>query len=131
MNDAAYLIEADEQANRLYITLEGTLDESMAERVIEDIDEETGKLNDGFDIVTDISAYDPQGEVVSEYIDIGKELVDDRGASAVAYVTPMSGRATDEFIDTLSEQIDYDIHRAPSRERAEEVLEFIGSFDGE
>lgn len=49
------MVRADIRRNRLYITLEGTVDKHAAEQVVGNIVHETGRLYPGFDVITDLT----------------------------------------------------------------------------
>lgn len=119
---AAYEVRADESTNRLYITLRGMLDEESANRAVEGIDEATRRLDEGFDIVNDISEFKPMSRDAADAVDRGKAVAADRGANAVVRVTGESVIGKMQF-DRVGEGAEsYHVVTAETVEDAEQLL---------
>jgi len=118
-----YEITIDESTNRLYMRLEGMLDEETARNVVEEIDEGTAKLDEGFDIVNDISEFKPMSQDAADEIDRGKAIAAQRGANATVRVTGESVIGKMQFERHGQGEETYHVATAESVEEAEDLLE--------
>src|SRR6056297_1868393 len=84
---ASYDIRADTVNNRLYMTLEGMLDEEQAIAAVEEIEKAIERLDEGFDIVNDMSEFKPMSQDAADAIDRGKAAAARAGVNATVRVT--------------------------------------------
>lgn len=119
----AYEIDVDRSENRLYLELDGLLDEETATAHVEDMLAAADELDSGFDMVNDISSFKPMNQDASEVIERGKEGLTERGVSAVVRVTgdSVTGKLQFDRVGTDSEG--YHVATAESPEEAEQLLD--------
>lgn len=119
----SYDVTADEEKNRLYITLEGMLDESLAEEVLADVDAATEKLEPGYDTVNDISEFKPVSQEAVDAIEEGKQLNTERGNQATVRVTGESVIGEMQWERHGTEAEGFHVATAESVEEADRLLD--------
>lgn len=118
-----YDIEADRRENRLYLDLTGRLDEQTLAEAADAAVEAGQQLDEGFDIVNDLSGFRPpspeaataikraQGELKEMGVDRVVRVVDDETSQVV--INAFERRSTD---------VGYSGETAESRDEAERML---------
>lgn len=117
-----YEIRADEERNRLYMTLEGMLDEDTAGEAVEELEAAVSTLEPGFTIVNDISAFEPVSQEAVDHIERGKAAAAEAGVEATVRVTGESviGKMQFERVGEGAES--YHVATAETVEDAEALL---------
>lgn len=118
-----YEVSIDRSRNRLYLTLEGVLDEETAEAHVEEMLEMAEELGPGFDMVNDISEFKPMTQGATETIERGKRGLEARGVSAVVRVTGESVVGKMQFERVGDDDEGYHVATAETVEEAEELLD--------
>jgi hypothetical protein len=113
-------VEVDEEANRLYIDLNGALGEE-GKHSTQAVVDGAERLEPGFDIITDIRGYRPSGN--EETLERGKKAMRDNGASAAVRVMPESATASLHFERVGEEAEAYPVAQAESVAEAERLLD--------
>jgi len=114
-------VEADTDKNRLYIELDGHLGDDEAAKSTEAVVEAADKMDDGFDVITDISNAQPGSAEAVENIKRGKQAVAENGAEAAVRIQPESTTGQMQFERAGDEP--YAVAMADSVENAEELLD--------
>jgi hypothetical protein len=114
-------VEADHEKNRLFIELEGFLEIEESKASTDATIEAAESLEEGFDIVTDISSAQPGSAEAVEHIQRGKRGVAEAGAVAAVRISPDSATGQMQFERAGDEP--YAVAMAESREQAEELLD--------
>lgn len=114
-------IEADEETNRLYVTLGGKFDEDEAATSAEKTIEAATDLDPGFDVVTDIRELEASPQETKEHLERSKLFLSAHDVGTVVRVVGDSPLAKMQF-DRTGEQ-DYTVETADSVTEAEEFLD--------
>jgi hypothetical protein len=114
-------VEADTEKGRLYIELSGYIEGEEAERSTNAVVEAAEKMDEGFDVVTDIADVQPGDAEAVENIKRGKEAVAENGATAAVRITPESTTGQMQFERAGDEP--YAVAMADSVEKAEKLLD--------
>lgn len=114
-------VEADTDKNRLYIELSGYIEGEEAERSTDAVVEAAEQMDEGFDVVTDISTVQPGDTEAVENIERGKEAVAENGAAAAVRIQPESTTGQMQFERAGDEP--YAVAMAESVEQAEQLLD--------
>jgi len=114
-------VDADHDKNRLYITLEGFLDDEESEASSSAVIEAAQSMDEGFDVITDISTAQPGTADAVEHIQRGKEAVAENGASAAVRIAPESTTGKMQF--ERAGDAAYPVAMAESVEDAEALLD--------
>lgn len=118
-----YEVDIDEDRNRLYLTLEGHLDEEVAEAHVDDMLAAADELTPGFDMVNDISSFTPMSDGATDTIERGKRGLTERGVSAVVRVTGESVVGKMQF-ERVGDGVEgYHVATAETVADAEELLD--------
>ena len=115
-------IEADTGANRLNMELSGSLDAEDADAAVEAVEREAAKLDDGFEVINDISEFEPLSQDVADTIAEGKRALSAAGAGALVRVTGDSAIGSMQF-DRVGDADGYDIATAETVADAETLLD--------
>lgn len=118
-----YEVTVDRELNRLYLALEGLLDEETAESHVEDMLAAADELRPGFDMVNDISEFTPMNEGATETIERGKRGLTERGVSAVVRVTGESVVGKMQFDRVAEGEEGYHVATAETVTDAEALLD--------
>lgn len=113
-------IEANTAENRLYVTLAGKFDEDEAAASAEETIEKAGRLDEGFDVVTDIRELEASPQEVKEHLARSKTFLSAHDVGTVVRVVGDSPLAKMQFERTGEE--DYDVETADSVTDAEALL---------
>jgi hypothetical protein len=114
-------VEADTDKNRLYIELSGYIEGEEAERSTDAVVEAAAQMDEGFDVITDISTVQPGDTEAVENIKRGKEAVAENGAEAAVRIQPESTTGQMQFERAGDEP--YAVAMAESVEQAEQLLD--------
>mgnify|MGYP000052320263 CR=1 FL=1 len=117
-----FTIEADTRANRLHMELSGSLDADDADAAIAAVERESGKLDDGFSVVNDISEFEPLSQSVADTIADGKRILSEAGAGALVRVPGDSAIGSMQF-DRVGDADGYDIATVETVADAEAMLD--------
>ncbi len=120
---SGYKIEIDRQKNRLYLTLEGMMNEETAREHVRELVDAADDLEDGFDMVNDIREFKPFSQEVTDVIEEGKQGLTDNGVSAVVRVTGDSSIGALQFTRVGSEEQGYQARTAETVAEAEALLD--------
>jgi len=85
-----YNIKADTKKNRLYLTFEGSFNDDEAKLVARLTLEEVGKLQAGFDVINDISEFQPATPETTKIIQTVQEELVKLGVNRVVRVVGKS-----------------------------------------
>lgn len=117
-----FSIEADTGANRLHMELSGTLDAEEAAAALEAVEREAAGLDDGFEVINDISGFKPLSQDVADTIAEGKRSLSEAGAGALVRVTGDSAIGSMQF-DRVGDADGYDIATVETVADAEAMLD--------
>lgn len=117
-----FSIEADTGANRLHMELSGTLDAEAAAAALEAVEREAAGLDDGFEVINDISGFKPLSQDVADTIAEGKRSLSEAGAGALVRVTGDSAIGSMQF-DRVGDADGYDIATVETVADAEAMLD--------
>lgn len=118
-----YQVEIDRAENRLYMKLDGMLEQEMADDVVEEITDRLDELRPGFQVINDISEFKPVSQDATDAIERGKQAIADRGVNAVVRIVGDSVIGKMQF-DRVGDEIEgYHVATAESREQAERFLD--------
>ncbi len=76
-----YIIKADAEKNRLYITMVGFFKADEMKKCTDEVIEESKKLKRGYDVITDISQFKPVGSDTVKEIERGQRHFRETGIS--------------------------------------------------
>jgi hypothetical protein len=116
-------VEADEQTNRLYINLSGSMGLEEGKKSNEATMAAVEKLEPGFDVITDIRNFEPGSPEAVELLEEGKARIAKNGASAAVRVMPESTTASMHFERVGEDEEAYPVAEAESVEEAEQLLD--------
>lgn len=116
-------VEADEETNRLYINLSGSMDIEEGKKSNEATMEALERLDPGFDVITDIRNFEPGSPEAVELLEEGKAEIAANGASAAVRVMPESATASMHFERVGEDEENYPVAEAESIEAAEKLLD--------
>lgn len=116
-------VEADTEKNRLYIELSGFLDAEESENSTDAVAEAVRELDEGFDVITDISEAQPGDTEAVENIKRGKEAVASHGAAAAVRIASESTSTTGQMQFERAGDEPYAVAMADSVEKAEKLLD--------
>ncbi|WP_327050798.1 hypothetical protein [Halomicrococcus gelatinilyticus] len=115
-----YEVRANTVKNRLYLTLDGKMDEDEASDAAEEAIAAVEELDPGFDIVNDMSGFQPVSQEAAERIGEAKEVMEANDVDTVVRVVGDSSIGKMQF-DRVGET-DYETLTAESVEEAESKL---------
>lgn len=121
-DDATYDVTIDRANNRYYLTLSGRMDQETAAEAADAAIDAAGQLNDGFEIVNDISEFVPASEAAANEIARGKEAMGPAGVAAVVRVTG-GGSVTGKMQFDRVGDAGYQAAEAETVEEAERLLD--------
>jgi chorismate mutase len=116
-----YDIIADIRKNRLYITLEGSFNDDEASQVAKVAVEKAQKLRPGFDVITDISEFQPATFEGTKEVQAVQEMLVKLGVNRIIRVVGKSIIGQMQFRRTLK-SIGLVAETAPTVEEAEKML---------
>ncbi|MBN1206775.1 MAG: hypothetical protein JXB05_17970 [Myxococcaceae bacterium] len=115
-------IHADVGKNRIFIRIEGQIDESQARSIGDAIIKQMDRLRPGFDVVSDLSRAEPLGpEGLAQFRRIVEAQRERKFGRAVRIV----GRAAQTALQfaRTSKEVEHEPYLAFSREEAERLLD--------
>jgi hypothetical protein len=116
-----YDVRADTQKNRLYLVLNGFFSEDEAKEAADKTIREAKKLQPGFDVINDISAFKPASPRGAEEIKRAALFVRKHGVARIIRVVPSTTIGSMQFA-RKSREVGYDAGVASSIEEAEKIL---------
>jgi len=118
-----YQIEADRTNNRLYLTLQGTLESDQIVAAADEAVSEAEKLREGFDIVNDISRFRPPSPEAAEPIKEAQGKLLEMGVERVVRVADdETSQVVVNAFSRRSQQVGYEAMTAESVAEAERKL---------
>lgn len=118
-----YEIEADRATNRLYLTLQGTLDADQLAEAADEAVSEAERLREGFDIVNDISRFRPPSPEAAKPIKEAQGQLLEMGVERVVRVADdETSQVVVNAFSRRSQQVGYDAMTAESVPEAERKL---------
>ena len=118
-----YQIEADRTNNRLYLTLQGTLESDQIVAAADEAVSEAEKLREGFDIVNDISRFRPPDPEAAESIKEAQGKLLEMGVERVVRVADdETSQVVVNAFSRRSQQVGYEAMTAESVAEAERKL---------
>jgi hypothetical protein len=115
-------IHADVGKNRLYIRIEGRIDDAQARSVGDAIIREMDRMRPGFDLVSDLSQAEPLGpEGLGQF----KRLLEAARARRFRHAVRIVGKAAQTALQfsRTSKELQHEPYLAFSREEAERLLD--------
>ena len=116
-------VTIDEGKNRLWLALTGHIDESEAEAAADATIEGARRLDDGFDMINDLSEFQPGDPAAMEHIERGKKGIARNGVAAVVRVMAESTTGQMQFDRAGEDAESYQLAMADSVEKAEKLLD--------
>ncbi|WP_136718069.1 hypothetical protein [Halorientalis salina] len=119
-------VEIDEERSRIYLTLSGYLELSEHEKVADAVTEAAIDMDGGFDLVNDMSSFEPASEDAMAEIKRGKRGLAENGMEAAVRVVSESTTGQMQF-DRAGEGVEnYQLAKANSIDEAEKLLDSRG-----
>lgn len=119
-------VDADHEKNRLYLELDGFLDSDAAGDAADATIAGAEALDEGFDMVTDLSNFQPSDEEAMKHIERGKKGIAKHGVAAVVRVMSESTTGQMQFDRAGEDKESYQLAMADSQEKAEKLLDKRG-----
>jgi hypothetical protein len=116
-------VRSDESKNRVYLTLGGQLSVEEAADAADAVIAESEGLDPGFDMINDMSTFQPTDEAVLEEIERGKRGIVQNGVVATVRVVAESTTGQMQFDRAGEENEEYAVAKAESVEQAEKLLD--------
>jgi hypothetical protein len=117
-----HTVRADQTANRLFITLEGTITEKDAEETVDLIFREVLKLRPGFDVITDLTKYKIGHLGATKSLGHAMEFLKVKGVRRVVWIVGRSKAALLQFARATIRSKGYKVMYVTSLEAAENKL---------
>ncbi|WP_436930075.1 hypothetical protein [Halosimplex halobium] len=119
-----YEIEADPQANRLYLSFTGRLDRAEMETAADETVETAERLRDGFDIVNDLAGFTPPSPEAAKPIKRAQAELKEMGVDRVVRVTDEeTSQVVVNAFERRSRDVGYSGETADSVAEAERKLD--------
>ncbi|MFB6083705.1 MAG: hypothetical protein ABEJ94_05620 [Halorientalis sp.] len=121
---ADWSVDVDEAQNRLYLDVGGYFGPEEAKKANEATKEAVQRLDSGFEVITDLSEFVPGDQDAVKYIEGGKQVVREPGASAAVRVVG-EGSATGQmrFERVGEDEEEHAVAVADTVEQAEKSLD--------
>jgi len=116
-------VDIDREKNRLYLELEGYMEAADAGAAADATIEGAKTLDDGFDMVNDLSTFQPSDKEAMDHIERGKQGIAKNGVAAVVRVTAESTTGQMQFDRAGEDEESYQLAVADSPEKAEKLLD--------
>ncbi|WP_246984514.1 hypothetical protein [Halorientalis marina] len=116
-------MEVDEEKQRAYLTLSGRMDAEQHAAAADACEEVAERLDDGFDLINDMSDLVPAEEEAMKHTERGKRALADGGMAAVVRVVSESPTGQMRFDRAGEDAEGYAVAKADSVEEAEQLLE--------
>ena len=118
-----WAMEVDEANQRAYLTLSGRMTVAQHAAAADACIEVAERLDAGFDLVNDMSAYVPGSDEALQHIERGKKALADGGMTAAVRVVSESTTGQMQF-DRAGEDVEaYALAKTESVEKAEKLLD--------
>jgi hypothetical protein len=118
-----YKLDVDEEKNRLYLKMEGHFEADEGGDGQEELLRIARELDDGFEMITDLSEFEPASPEVADSIDDGKQILARNGLAASVRVTPESTTGKLQFERAGKEAESYQVAEAETVDQAERLLD--------
>jgi len=116
-------VSIDASKNRLYLALTGHVGEAEAAAAADATIEGAERLDGGFDLVTDLSDFQPGDPEAMKHVERGRKGVAANGVSAAVRVTDESTTGQMQFDRAGEDAESYQLAMADSTEKAEKLLD--------
>ncbi len=117
-----YDVRIDRSANRLYLTLDGHLDDETVETAADEVIDAMGRLDPGWEMINDISTFKPASQEATAHIERGKEAAAKSDVGAIVRVVDsVTGKM--QFSRVGGELETYEVTEAESVAQAEQLLD--------
>lgn len=116
-------MDVDEEMQRAYLTLDGHLEPEQHAEAADACERVAKSLDDGFDLINDMSTFKPGGEDAMEEIERGKTALAENGMAAAVRVTSESTTGQMQFDRAGDGAESYAVAKAESIEEAEALLD--------
>jgi hypothetical protein len=116
-------VDADRGENRIYLTLDGYLDGESAQAAADATIAGAEALDSGFEMITDLSNFQPADTDAMEHIERGKRGIAEHGVAAVVRVTAESTTGQMQFDRAGEDEESYQVAMADSVATAEKLLD--------
>ncbi|TQQ82699.1 hypothetical protein EGH24_04420 [Halonotius terrestris] len=117
-------ISADRATNRLYIDITGNVDREEMEDAADKTLSEAEKLRDGFDIINDLSGFQPPSPEAAEPIKVAQGELQEMGLSrTVRVIDDDTSPVVVNAFERRSRDVGYSGEQADSVDAAETLLE--------
>lgn len=120
---ASWEVDIDREKNRLYLELDGFLEADAAGAAADATIEGAEMLDDGFDMVNDLSNFQPSDQEAMDHIERGKQGIAKNGVAAVVRVMSESTTGQMQFDRAGEDEESYQLAMADSTEKAEKLLD--------
>jgi hypothetical protein len=120
---ANWTVEADTDDDRLYITLEGHFEADEAARAADEVIETVERFDGAFEVVNDLSGFQPGDQDAMKHIQRAKTATSDAGMVASVRVMAESTTGQMQFERAGGDEEDYAVAMADSVEQAEKLLD--------
>ncbi|WP_424017589.1 hypothetical protein ACOZ4N_17210 [Halorientalis pallida] len=121
---ADWSVDVDEAENRLYLDLGGHFGPEEAKKANEATKEAVQRLDPGFEVITDLSEFVPGDQDAVKYIEEGKQVVREAGASAAVRVMGEGSTTGQMHFERVGEdEEEYAVAMADTVEEAEKLLD--------
>jgi hypothetical protein len=117
-----YEVRTDRSANRLYLRLEGHMDEAQTKAAADEVIDAMADLEPGWEMVNDISEFKPATQDATAHIERGKKAAAENGVGAIVRVVDnVTGKL--QFNRVGKDVQSYEVTEAESLEEAERLLD--------
>lgn len=118
-------VDVDGAKNRLYIKIAGRMSVEEAEESTRAVIDGAERLDEGFEVITDLGEFVPGDQEAVAKIEKGKQAITANGAAAAVRVVPDSASATGQmhFERVGEDEEGYAVAMAESVEQAEKLLD--------
>jgi hypothetical protein len=116
-------VDIDQGTNRLYLELDGYLESDAAAAAADATIEGAKKLDPGFDMINDLSNFQPSDEEAMDHIERGKKGIAKHDVAAVVRVMSESTTGQMQFDRAGEDEESYQLAMADSQEKAEKLLD--------
>jgi hypothetical protein len=117
-----YDVRTDRSANRLYLRLEGHMDEAQTKRAADAVIDAMADLEPGWEMVNDISDFKPATQDATSHIERGKQAAAENDVGAIVRIVDnVTGKL--QFNRVGKDVQSYEVTEAESVEEAERLLD--------
>jgi hypothetical protein len=116
-------VDIDESKQRAYLKLDGHLEPEEAAAAADATIEAAETLDDGWDLINDLSTFNPSDPEAMKHIERGKQGIAKNGVAAVVRVMAESTTGQMQFDRAGEDKESYQLAMADSVEKAEKLLD--------